>query len=608
MISSSDFRERETDMTNFHHIIQDVYRLKDFLESPEIRSNVKTARSVLVQVFSAQTDQIWIESIVGVIEEALPTAVLIGSTTAGEIADGHLLTEQTVLSVTFFEMSVIKPIAFSCLPGDEYNCAQYLSQAIDLTGLDIAGILLLATPLSIDVANLFNGMHKKSRNYPIFGGGAGVYTLMSNSILNNSMIFCGNKYYRHGLIAVVFAGENLHISSHTYLGWQPLSKEMTITEADGMVVRKIDDIRAFEIYQRYLEINNDTNFFFNVQAFPFLLERNGQLIARVPFFVDQDGNIEFVADLKAGEKFRIGYGNPETIVQNAKGMAAVMSDFEPDAIFLFSCICHRFLMQNEADLEIQPISEIAPTTGFYTYGEFYSDNGKIEVLNSTTIVVGMREGEKRKATERPDNPKMDYKNDSQYIDPYANIQNGIISRLVHFIGVVNAELEQANKELTRTSEIDKLTQIYNRFKIDSILEQELHKTEQNHARFSVIMVDIDHFKQVNDCYGHDVGDDVLVQMVEIIRGNIRKTDSAGRWGGEEFLLILPDANLEAANKIAEKIRTAMSSYEFPIAGHQTSSFGVACFLVGDNQHELLVRADKALYEAKNSGRNKVVSS
>lgn len=592
-------------MKNFHHIIQDISKLKAFLGSSETQSNAQNAASILIQIFTAQTDQTWIDRMVQVIEEELPTAIMVGTTTAGEISDGHLLLGQTVLSISFFDTSFVKVIPISCLPGDEFNCGQYLSQAIDETGLDIAGVLLLATPLSIDVANLFRGMPRKNNNYPIFGGGAGVYTLKNNSTLNNSMIFCGKNHFKQGVIAVVFLGENLQICSHAYLGWQPLSKEMTITEAEGMIVKKIDGVKAFEIYQRYLNIDNDINFFLNVQEFPILLERNGELIARVPFFVDQNGNIEFVADINVGEKFRIGYGDPETMVENAKSMAKVLNDFEPEVIFLFTCICHRFLMQNGVDLEIQPFNEIAPTTGFYTYGEFCIDNNEIQVLNSTMIVVGMREGQTYKSTCQIDDSKLDH-DPSKAIDKNSNRHSSIVSRLVHFIGVVTSELEQANKELTRISEIDKVTQIYNRFKLDYILDQEIDKSERYDTIFSIVMIDIDHFKQVNDYYGHHVGDEVLLQIVYIIKKNIRKTDYVGRWGGEEFLLILPDANIEEAGSVAEKIRDAINLWKFPVAGHQTSSFGVASFSLGDTQKELLLRADKALYEAKNKGRNRVI--
>lgn len=593
-------------MINFHHVIKDISKLKDFLMSSEIRLNSKNAKSILAQVFSSQFDQEWIESITQTIEEELPSAILVGSTTAGEIAEGRLLIGTTVLSVSFFDTSLIKPIAITCSKGDEFTCGNYLGKAIDETGLDIAGVLLLATPLSIDVANLFSGMPHKGNDYPIFGGGAGVYSL-SSSISNNSMIFCGKNYFRHGVIAIVFLGKCLHISAHTYLGWQPLSKEMTITETNGNLVKKVDGMSAFEIYQHYLKIENDKDFFLNVLEFPFLLERNGETIARVPFFVDKDGNIEFVADLKVGEKFRIGYGDPEIIVQNAKAMEKVMNDFEPDVIFLFNCVCHRFLMQSEVDLETQRFNAISPTVGFYTYSEFYGYNNNIQLLNSTMIVVGMREGEKYKNLRNINTARIDNEKNSMFIDPYAIKHNRIVSSLVHFISVVTSELEHANDELTKIAEIDKVTQIYNRLKLDAIFQCEFNKCEQCHTEFSIIMMDIDRFKQINDFYGHKIGDDVLIEIVKIIRQNVRETDYVGRWGGDEFLIILPQTNFEKAGTVAERIRDSINFCEFPVAKHQTCSLGVASYSMGDDQDKLLLRSDKALYEAKNSGRNRVVS-
>ncbi|MBP1925371.1 diguanylate cyclase (GGDEF)-like protein [Sedimentibacter acidaminivorans] len=592
-------------MINFHHVVKDINILKDFLWSLEIQSYAKEAKSIFVQVFCSHAEQAWIESINKSIKEAFPTAVFVGSTTAGEIAEGRLLIGTTVLSISFFETALVKPIAISCLKGNELTSGKQLGKAINESGSDIAGVLILATPLSIDVANLFNGMPQNGNDYPIFGGGAGVYSL-DNSIINSSMIFCGNNFYEHGVIAVVFLGNDLHISLNSCLGWQPLSKEMTITETDGRLVKKIDGVRAFEIYKRYLKIKNDNSFFLNVLEFPFLLERNGKIIARVPHFVDQDGNIEFIADLNVGEKFRIGYGDPEIIVQNAEFMEKAMNDFEPDVIFLFNCVCHRFLMQNDVELEIQRFNDISPTVGFYTYSEFSGDNNKIQSLNSTMIVVGMREGEKRINSRLSDEPKIDNADKSVIVDPYAIRHNRIISRLVHFISVVTSELEQANDELTKLAEIDKVTQIYNRLKIEDIFEYEFKKCGRYNVDFSIIMMDVDRFKQINDFNGHYVGDDVLFQIVNIIRENVRETDYVGRWGGDEFLIILPHTNIKEASTVAERIRSSVSLWEFPTLNNQTCSFGVASYTLGDNQDKLLVRADEALYEAKNNGRNSVV--
>ncbi len=120
-----------------------------------------------------------------------------------------------------------------------------------------------------------------------------------------------------------------------------------------------------------------------------------------------------------------------------------------------------------------------------------------------------------------------------------------------------------------------------------------------------MILDLDHFKEINDSYGHPVGDMVLKEIAGILKNNVRGCDTAGRWGGEEFLIVLPQTDLYNAMAAAEKIRSVMEETEFSVAGHVTCSFGVASVRKDDDQDKLLSRADKALYEAKNSGRNRV---
>lgn len=347
-----------------------------------------------------------------------------------------------------------------------------------------------------------------------------------------------------------------------------------------------------------------------------MLQRNGELIARVPVAVDEHGAIQFVADLHIGEKFRIGYGDPTTIVENANATQKVMRDFDPEVIFLYTCGCRRFLMQNDVNLETEPFESIAPTVGFYTYGEFYGYGDNLCLLNSAMVVVGMREGNSSKSSQFTCSKKEFLKPEStaeqkdehnlQAYDPYANKHSTIISRLVHFINAVTSELEEANEKLRVLLEIDKLTQIYNRLKLDYILQSELQRVCRYHYELSIILADIDHFKQVNDVYGHDVGDQVLVQMARVLQSNIRTADFIGRFGGEEFLVIMPHTNREQACIVAEKLRKAVETEVFPLINHKTCSFGVTSYLEGENQNELIKRADEALYKAKGSGRNRVI--
>jgi len=150
--------------------------------------------------------------------------------------------------------------------------------------------------------------------------------------------------------------------------------------------------------------------------------------------------------------------------------------------------------------------------------------------------------------------------------------------------------------------MDALTEVLNRGAIEERFRKVLRKTNG-----SIIFMDIDHFKKINDTYGHDFGDFVLVEFAKIIRSHIRKSDYFGRYGGEEFLLILPNVSYEDALKVAEKLRKLVESYNFN-GVNVTSSFGVTDFQKGESFEEVLKRADTALYEAKNGGRNRVVGN
>ena len=127
--------------------------------------------------------------------------------------------------------------------------------------------------------------------------------------------------------------------------------------------------------------------------------------------------------------------------------------------------------------------------------------------------------------------------------------------------------------------------------------------------FALIMFDIDHFKSINDAYGHDVGDTVLKEIAALVRVNIRVSDVFARWGGEEFMVLSPDADLESGKQLAERLRESVAGFDFTGVPRQvTSSFGLAVFTGGELADELVKRADEALYEAKESGRNRVVTS
>jgi signal transduction histidine kinase len=432
-------------MKQYNYNISSIERLNDILQSEEIAAFCN-CQSQLVQIFSAENESDWYQSLGKSIKNTFPSAVIIGTSSVGEINEGKIHTNSTVILFSFFESSSLNLFSYECKPGSEESIGKTLVKDIESLNLDVKGMLLLSTPISHDAGKLFNSITEYDLNYPVFGGGAGDY---ANK--RNTLIFDGKCCYKEGVASVVFSGEDLFIEALTYLGWQPLSKEMTITEIGEMSVKTIDDKPAFSVYEKYLGITADDSFFQNCLEFPFLIYRNGQIIARTPFFVNEkDGSIQLVADVQVGEKFKIGYGNPQTIIAESIHIQKKMQDFKPEAIFLYTCICRRFLMQQEVDLETLPFNKIAPTAGVYTFGEFFADSAFKSLLNSSMVAVGFREGVKVKETDYKESiQKEDTKQNS---DPYTNQHTRIISRLLYFIHAIIKELDEQNQLLVLLDE------------------------------------------------------------------------------------------------------------------------------------------------------------
>jgi diguanylate cyclase (GGDEF)-like protein len=169
------------------------------------------------------------------------------------------------------------------------------------------------------------------------------------------------------------------------------------------------------------------------------------------------------------------------------------------------------------------------------------------------------------------------------------------------------DLTEAYRKLEFVAIHDRLTGLYNRIRLDEKLSQEIKRARRYGSLISVVLLDIDHFKDVNDRYGHLVGDQVLKRLGSVIAGSLRETDMGGRWGGEEFLLILPETRVEQAVQLAERVRQGFAAEVFEFDGEQlslTASCGVAQYCKDDDTEALFSRADRALYRAKHDGRNR----
>jgi len=167
------------------------------------------------------------------------------------------------------------------------------------------------------------------------------------------------------------------------------------------------------------------------------------------------------------------------------------------------------------------------------------------------------------------------------------------------------KLSKKNKNLMKISSTDMLTGVSNRRSIDKEIMTEHEEAVENNSHYSLIIADLDHFKRINDTYGHHVGDQVLIEFTSLIESQLNESSMIGRWGGEEFMILCKNTSLKEASIIAENLRKAVELNNFHMIKELTCSFGVASYEKNTIYHDIVRYADQALYDSKDKGRNTI---
>ena len=194
----------------------------------------------------------------------------------------------------------------------------------------------------------------------------------------------------------------------------------------------------------------------------------------------------------------------------------------------------------------------------------------------------------------------------RYFKPYAK-EIMVDNKTLHLIifDEITHELRKMEK-LEEEASTDSLTKLFNRAKFNDVLLKGMALSDETETSLCLIFIDIDYFKNVNDKYGHDEGDNVLIGLSEVLLSSLRQSDFAARWGGEEFIVVMQSTKAEKAFEVADKLRIKFENNSFEISGKHTISCGVTEYISGEDKEKLLKRVDEALYEAKENGRNQVV--
>lgn len=199
-----------------------------------------------------------------------------------------------------------------------------------------------------------------------------------------------------------------------------------------------------------------------------------------------------------------------------------------------------------------------------------------------------------------------YNNMTSEISRYTKDLEDLVEKRTKELNRLNKKLSEDNENLYNIATKDPLTGLLNRRALNQIIEQEMHRHFRYNSPVSMMIIDIDFFKHINDTYGHDVGDKVLVELADLINTYSRGSDTVSRWGGEEFLVLATHTSLEGAKIAGEKLKNVVENHNFPDDIHITISIGISTYNINESFDTWFKRSDQALYKAKTTGRNRVI--
>ncbi len=520
--------------------------------------------TICFQIHSEELDPEKLSSVWNTLEHVFPDVPWFGNSTSGNIVNCDKASEISVSAIIFekptskfeiyqydFSQKSISDIA--CEIEKEANRNHWV-KAVE--------IYHCISPFSTTL--LCEGLDALAPDIQIFGG-----IVCSPDITSpNSCVFSSvGGYTRTGLLVVFYGGREFYVESRKISGWKPIGRNFHVTRSEGNILYELGSIPAYEVYNKYLNIKNDKNFFYNALEFPMLYEHNGISIVRAAGASNPDGSLTMSSDIDEGSIVRLSYGEPQLIVDSIKTESENSEMFAPEVLHIFSCAARKaFWSQHEPTYEITPFKKIAPNTGFFSHGEFLREKGHLNQHNITLVIASMREG--------PVVKREQVKNDIEHREKSTRLP--LAARMATFIRETSFELEQINSKLRVMNEhlqdvatTDSLTGLENRLAFDALLNT-INQEDSEANDWTMFLMDVNGLKYANDTFGHQAGDALIIAAANVIKNAYGNNGNCFRIGGDEFVVVTraPQESLfiqqtQLKNSVDEYNKTAL--YHLSIA-------------------------------------------
>lgn len=550
-------------------------------------SYVPGKQSILISIYTHWNKPETIREMIRLFCDAFPEAEIAGMTTAGGIENGRMRLHQTIVTIQFFEKSDVHTAIydFSKEPMEtlgERALADCQKEA------DLSAVLLFMTQQYYDFEPFLLALDRLPKDIPICGGYAHTY-LQEDGIY----VFTKDAILSRGILLITYAGA-VQVLTESVMGWQPLGRTMTITAMDGpLVIRSLDHEPAAYFYQKYL---HSTDFGNSELLFPLVRSRHQVQLSILPLESRSDGALQTNVFSHVGDQVQMAYGDPDQVILSSREALGHIERFAPEGMLLISCVTRRYFLKEDVNQILSAYSDFCVAPGGYVNGELIRIDGKTQATNMTLISVCFREGEAPlvAATRKPHAPVV------------LGEALSTIQRLATFVTETTKELAETQKQLSFAASHDSFTGLLNRGSIEEMLCRCHKDTRARRLNFSALMIDLDTFKHINDTFGHAKGDEVICEVASILKHMIRPTDFAGRWGGDEFVILLPGTTLESALIVASRLQKSFRRIQLPDLSFLTASIGCTTASPEETEAGFYKRMDDALYLAKEGGRNRVI--
>lgn len=343
---------------------------------------------LLIQAFCGVPTEEYLAELLASLVGTFPDAAIIGTTTAGEIINDASLDQTTVISFTRFDSTHVRS-ALALQNEDLFHAGQQLGSEVGRPDTKLA--ILFGCGIknggAINGEPLLAGFQEACPGVMVAGAQAG-----DNGKAKKTFVFTEDGFTDTGVAAASLSGPDLTAGNGFNLSWVPLGKKMTVTHAEGTCIHTIDGKPAKDIYTHYLGDRVGDRLPASAAEFPLVVHRHGMPLARHANRVLADGSLEFMAPFYNGEEVRFAFCHSGLVTASARQNYEAIESKAYKAIFIYSCLTRKWVLGKDSSVELAPLAHLAPTAGFFSYGEYYSSKGRNLFLSQTMTFLALSEG------------------------------------------------------------------------------------------------------------------------------------------------------------------------------------------------------------------------